>query len=171
MGFGSLFTSEVVVRGHCLVTLSFTFNETLKWLSSLPTLMQESFWWWHRSDRYIISFFHHLHTPFTRFSPSLISLMVSVDVKHHVYFLLFDLFNAVYRETRTEPPGGFWLLGEVVVGVGGWNVVVGPGGWNVPFPALSPPFCIKIGWGIGHFNVSVTVRHKVTRQCLQMTIF
>ena len=45
--------------------------------------------------------------------------MVSVDVKHHVYFLLFDLFNAVYRETRTEPRGGFWLQGEVVVGVGG----------------------------------------------------
>ena len=21
-------------------------NETLNWLSSLPTLMQESFWWW-----------------------------------------------------------------------------------------------------------------------------
>ena len=26
------------------VTLSLTVNETLKWLSSLPTLMQESFW-------------------------------------------------------------------------------------------------------------------------------
>ena len=31
--------------GHCLVTLSITVNETLKWLSSLPILMQESFWW------------------------------------------------------------------------------------------------------------------------------
>ena len=29
----------------CLVTLSLTINETLKWLSSLPILMQESFWW------------------------------------------------------------------------------------------------------------------------------
>ena len=27
------------------VTLSLTFNETLKWLSSMPVLMQESFWW------------------------------------------------------------------------------------------------------------------------------
>ena len=27
------------------------------------------------------------HTPFPPFSPSLISLMVSVDVKHHVYLL------------------------------------------------------------------------------------
>ena len=33
---------------------------------------------------YIISLSPHLHTPF---SPSLISLMVSVDVKHHVYLL------------------------------------------------------------------------------------
>ena len=29
--------------------------ETLKWLSSLPILMQKSFWWWQCSDRYIIS--------------------------------------------------------------------------------------------------------------------
>ena len=36
------------------------------------------------SDRYIISLSPHFHTP-SPFSPSLISLMVSVDVKHHVY--------------------------------------------------------------------------------------
>ena len=30
---------------HCLVTLSLTINQTLKLLSSLPILMQESFWW------------------------------------------------------------------------------------------------------------------------------
>ena len=47
-------------------------------------LMQESFWWWQCSDRYILSLFTHLHTP-SPFSPSLISLMVSVEVKHHVY--------------------------------------------------------------------------------------
>ena len=34
-----------VVCGHCLVTLPLTINETLKWLSSLPILTQESFWW------------------------------------------------------------------------------------------------------------------------------
>ena len=38
--FGSPFSSKVVVCGHCLVTLSLTTNETLKWLSSLPILMQ-----------------------------------------------------------------------------------------------------------------------------------
>ena len=36
---------KVVVCGHCLVTLSLTVNEILKWLSSLPILMQELFWW------------------------------------------------------------------------------------------------------------------------------
>ena len=76
---GSPFSSTVVVCGHCLVTLSLTINETLKWLSSLPILMQESFWWWQCSNRYIISL--------SPFSPSLISLMVSVDVKHHVCLL------------------------------------------------------------------------------------
>ena len=38
---------------------------------------------------YMISFFH-LHTP-SPFSPSLISPMVSVDVKHHVYLLTLYL--------------------------------------------------------------------------------
>ena len=43
--FGSPFSSEAVVWGRCLVTLSLTINETFKWLSSLPTLMQASLWW------------------------------------------------------------------------------------------------------------------------------
>ena len=72
--FGSPFSSKVVC-GYCLATLSLTINETLKWLSSLPILMQKSFWWRQCSDRYIISLSPHLHTPF---SPSLISLMVSM---------------------------------------------------------------------------------------------
>ena len=37
--FGSRLSSKVVVCGHCLVTLSLTINQTLKWLSSLPVLM------------------------------------------------------------------------------------------------------------------------------------
>ena len=49
--------------------------------------MQESFWWCQCSDRYIVSLSSHLHTSLPPFSPSLISLMVSVDVKHHVYFI------------------------------------------------------------------------------------
>ena len=82
--FGSPLSSKVVVCRHCFVTLSLTINETLKWLSSLPILMHESFWWRQSSDRYIISLFPYLHNP-PPFSPSLISLMVSVDVKHNVY--------------------------------------------------------------------------------------
>ena len=50
------------------MTLSLTVNETLKQLSSLPILMQKSY-------------------PLLPFTPSLISLMVSVDGKHHVYLL------------------------------------------------------------------------------------
>jgi len=61
--------------------------ETLKWLSSLPILMQESFWRWQRSDRYIISLTLP-PIPRTPFSPSLISLVVFVEVKHHVYLQL-----------------------------------------------------------------------------------
>ena len=48
--------------------------------------MQELFWLWQCSDRYIISLFPHLHTS-SPFSPSLISLMVFVDVKHNVYLI------------------------------------------------------------------------------------
>ena len=71
-----------------LWTLSCDFvphNEILKRLSSLPILMQESFWWWQCRDRSLKKSpsFPSLHSPF---SPSLISLVVSVDVKHHVYF-------------------------------------------------------------------------------------
>ena len=42
---GNDFPANVVVCGRCLVTSSLTVNEALKWLSSLPFLVQESFWW------------------------------------------------------------------------------------------------------------------------------
>ena len=70
------------------VTLFLRINETVKWLSSLPTLMQESFWWWQCSNRYIIfPLPAPSPLPFPVPYPSLIRLMVSVDVKHHVYLL------------------------------------------------------------------------------------
>ena len=79
------------MKGH---SLSLTISEILKRLSSLPALMQKSFWWRQCNDRYIISLSPHLHTPFPpspTFSPSLISLTVSVDVKHNVYLLQVHL--------------------------------------------------------------------------------
>ena len=85
MRFDSPFSSEVVICGHCLVTLSLTINETFKWLSSLSILLQELFWWWQCSDRYTIALFTHLHTPSPFSRP-----MVSVDVKYHVYLLITD---------------------------------------------------------------------------------
>ena len=41
----SFLFKKVVACGHYLVTLSLIINETFKWLSSLPILMQELFWW------------------------------------------------------------------------------------------------------------------------------
>ena len=44
--FGPPLSSKVVVCGHRLVTLFLKLKETLKRLSSLPTLMRELFWRW-----------------------------------------------------------------------------------------------------------------------------
>ena len=90
----SFLFKKVVVCRHCLVTLSITFIETLKWLSSPPILMQESFWWWQCSDRYIISLFPHLHTHFPPFSPSLISLTVSGTLST---MFTFDFFCTILQ--------------------------------------------------------------------------
>ena len=87
--FGSPFSSKRLWFVDTVLWLCPSLpTETLKWISSLPILMQESFWWWQCSDRYIISLIPHLHTPLSL--PSLISLMVSVDVKHHVYLLTYN---------------------------------------------------------------------------------
>ena len=50
--------------------------------------MQESFWW-QCSDRHISPSPHPSTPPFSTFSPSLMGLMVSVDVKHHVSLLTY----------------------------------------------------------------------------------
>ena len=54
------------------------------------------------SDRYIIYLSPHFHTP-SPFSPSLISLMVSVDVKHHVYLLLNALYKTISNTITGTP--------------------------------------------------------------------
>ena len=50
---------------------------------------------------------------------------------------------------------------------------VGEEGEYIPTTTLSPPddFCIKMGSDESHFNVSLVVRDKVTRQCPQTTTF
>ena len=70
----SLLFKKVVVCGHCLVTLSLTVNETLKWLSLCRSHSG--------SDNVAIGMQSPSSPTFVR--PSLISLMVSVDVKHHI---------------------------------------------------------------------------------------
>ena len=83
-------------------------TETLKWLSSLPILMQKSFWWWQCSDRYIISLSPHFHTTFP--PPPLLPVPnkpygVSVDVKHHVYLLNLHTIVQELCESRGGRPG------------------------------------------------------------------
>ena len=56
--FGSPFSSKRLWFVDTVLWLCPSLpTETLKWLSSLPILMQESFWWWQCIDRYIISLF------------------------------------------------------------------------------------------------------------------
>ena len=73
------------------MTLALTMNETLKWLSSLPILMQVILVVTEWRLRYILSLSPtsvHTAPSVPLFYPSLtINLMVSVDVKHHVYLL------------------------------------------------------------------------------------
>ena len=89
-------------------------NETLKWFLSLPILMPESFWWWQCSDRYDLPL---PPSPYP-FPPSLISLVVSVDVKRHVYFWP----NSYLSSTVVEE-----LMG------GSAACLARPGGCGVPF--------------------------------------
>ena len=59
--FGCPPSLKAVVCGHHLETVSLTDNKTLKWLSSLPILMQKSFWWRQCTVVLgIVSFFTHL---------------------------------------------------------------------------------------------------------------
>ena len=116
------------------MTLSLTINETLKWLSSLPILMQQSFWWWQCSDRYIISLFPPSIPP--PFSPSLISLVVFVDVKHHVYFLTLPTTSMMWCRCYGEWVGFCHRITAVA-------------------RKRSPSFCQKCRW-------QVTAKHAYT---------
>ena len=55
----SLSSTVVVFMDTAFETLPLTMNETLKWLTSQPILMQESFRWWWGSVRYSL----HLPPP------------------------------------------------------------------------------------------------------------
>ena len=79
----------------------------------MPILTQESFWWWQCSDRYIYSSSSPISIP-----PSLISFVVSVNVKHHVYFWP----NSYLSSTVVEE-----LMG------GSAACLARPGGCGVPF--------------------------------------
>ena len=75
-----------------------------------------------------ISLFPHLHTPF---SPSLKSLMVSVEIKHHIYLLfdqqadLYIAFEFQFSLTRVE-----YLISHHEYGSWPWHSTKGH--WNCP---------------------------------------
>ena len=97
------------------MTLSLIINETLKWLSSLPILTQESFWLWQCSDRCIISVFPHLHTHFP--VPKKPYSLLFVDVKHHVYFSAAELRSCVKEADVLGLGPGSLIVGIVSVDV------------------------------------------------------
>ena len=96
----SLLFTKVIVCGQCLVTLSLTINETLKWLSSLPTLMQKSFWWWECSNRYIISLSLLIpNKPDGFCGRKAPCLPYTVSSKHHAQYQ----FHKLTSEHQTQP--------------------------------------------------------------------
>ena len=74
-----------------------SLNRPIKWYR-----LMKSYWWWQYSDRSIISHSPHLHIPIPPFSPSLISLMVSVDIKHHVYLLTHTAVYFILRLSKAQ---------------------------------------------------------------------
>ena len=114
-------------------------TETLKWLSSLPILMQESFWWWQCSDRYITSLSTHLHTPFILFSLSLTSLMLSMDVKQHAYFYAHSTVQELCESRGGRPV--LSVLKSLLVSVDVkqyWTLLIH---WSQLVPNISTDIC------------------------------
>ena len=62
------------------MTLSLTVNETLKWFSLVPILYRS-----HSGGDSVYIVYNYILPSYPAFTPSLISFLVSVDVKHHVY--------------------------------------------------------------------------------------
>ena len=87
--------------------------------------MQESFWWWQCSARYIYSFFPLPPPPYLLppFSQSLISLMVSVNIMHHVYLLTYLLRSLAFTD------GCLWLFSTNMIRLtgGGADIETGKG--------------------------------------------
>ena len=80
---------------------------------------------------YIISLSPHLHTPFP---PSLISLMVSVDVKHHVYLLTMRIKVPGEIRRSRDLRGGRWSWTFKLAQKRSW---VGRWGWAEKVGLLS----------------------------------
>ena len=88
--------------GHGLVTLSLTINKTLKCLSSLPIVMLVILVVTLSVAIGVYSPSSLTSYPYRQFPPSLISLMVSVDVKYHVYFTNINNFKHNLKHSPGE---------------------------------------------------------------------
>ena len=75
--------------------------------------MQKSFWWWQCSDRYTISLSPTAIPP-SLSSLSLISLVVSVDVKHRVYVLPCLMFQFSDVLLYTTPTATGYRLNNIL---------------------------------------------------------
>ena len=90
-----------MVCGHCLVTVSFTINQTLKGSRCRPSECRS-----HSGGDSVATGYNLPHPPPPyplppSFSPSLISLTVSVDVKHRVYVLTNVVRKEVWSSVRS----------------------------------------------------------------------
>ena len=105
----------------------------------------------------------YLHTPSPPLSPSLISLMVSVDVKHHVYLLTYLLPPSLSPPTSIPPPPPSPSLISLMVSVDVKHHVylltyllppsLSPPHLHTTFPSFSPPLI--------NLMVSVDVKHHI----------
>ena len=112
-------------------------------LTSRPILMQESFWWWQCSVRYSPPLPPHL----LRFRSPPLSLVVSKPTWCLTY-------TETIRLIRDGEKVGKGMIIYLSLDCHHQN-----------------DSCMKMGSDESHFNVSLILKGKVTRQCLQTTTF
>ena len=100
--------------------------------------------------------------------------MVSVDIKHHVYYLIVHCVRLVSRGTSVRLTHSSCalklycaLLGKSGVWKWGQREII----YLSRHCHHQNDPCFKMGSGESHFNVSLILRDKVTRQCPLTTTF
>ena len=121
--------------------------ETLKWLSSLPSLMQESFWWWQCSDWLMIAY-SALFSALLRRLTALAcgsTWVTSFFFYNALFFLLFFFFHRSGVLTALE-----WLVPHETSAVSAQKVdpgeenAIGMQSPSSPPPYPLPPFPLSL---------------------------